>query len=114
MFWGRNQTTSTDAPRGANFVSRGILAVRYTASNGFRSFAGSFAGAGRRGGFFVSKIAATVLALLGCTLFAVPMSAQLIPHGNVYAGGALSRTEFVIPTNQYHLKGFEGSGEAMP
>jgi hypothetical protein len=73
----------------------------------------AFAGAGRRGGFFVSKIAATVLAL-GCTLFAIPMSAQLIPHGNVYVGGALSRTEFVIPTNQYHLKGFEASGEALP
>jgi hypothetical protein len=63
---------------------------------------------------FVSKIAATVLALVGCTLFAVPMSAQLIPHGNVYVGGALDRSEIVIPTNQYHLKGFDGSGEAMP
>jgi hypothetical protein len=63
---------------------------------------------------FVSKIAATVLALVGWALFAIPLSAQLIPHGNAYAGGSFGRSEIVIPTNQYHFKGFEASGEFMP
>ena len=62
----------------------------------------------------MSKIAATVLALVCSALFAIPMSAQLLPHGNVYIGGSYGRTEFVIPTNQYRLKGFEGSGEFLP
>jgi hypothetical protein len=62
----------------------------------------------------VSKLAASVLALVCWVMFAIPMSAQLLPHGNVYAGGSYGRTEFVIPTNQYHLKGFEAAGEFMP
>ncbi len=62
----------------------------------------------------MSKIAATVLALLGWALFATPLSAQLIPHGNAYVGGSFGRSEIVIPVNLYHLKGFEASGEIMP
>jgi hypothetical protein len=62
----------------------------------------------------VSKIAATVLALVCSALFAIPMSAQLIPHGNAYVGGSYGRSEFVIPTNLYRLKGWEASGEMLP
>ncbi|HLW84541.1 MAG TPA: hypothetical protein VKR60_04950 [Candidatus Sulfotelmatobacter sp.] len=62
----------------------------------------------------MSKIAAMVLALVGLAGFATPMSAQLIPHGNAYIGGSYGRTEFVVPVNVYHLKGFEGAGEFMP
>ncbi|HEY6338311.1 MAG TPA: hypothetical protein VIW68_07435 [Candidatus Sulfotelmatobacter sp.] len=62
----------------------------------------------------MSKIAALALALVGSALFAVPMSAQLIPHGNAYVGGAYGRTELVVPENTYRLKGFEAAGEIMP
>ena len=45
---------------------------------------------------FVSKTAAAVLAFVGLTLFSIPMSAQLIPHGNVYAGvGYVQFTEVI-------------------
>lgn len=62
----------------------------------------------------MSKIAALALALVCSALFAIPMSAQLIPHGNAYAGGSYGRTELVVPENIYHLKGFEAAGEIMP
>lgn len=62
----------------------------------------------------MSKIAGLVLALVCSALLAIPMSAQLIPHGNAYVGGSYGRTELVVPENVYHLKGFEAAGEIMP
>jgi hypothetical protein len=60
----------------------------------------------------VFKTAAVVLALMGLALCAKPMSAQLIPHGNVYVGGAFASGVDVINRNDY--KGWEASAEALP
>jgi hypothetical protein len=60
----------------------------------------------------VSKTAAAVLALVCLALFSIPMSAQLIPHGNVYAGVSYSQSTYVINTQSY--RGWNGSGEAIP
>lgn len=60
------------------------------------------------------KIAAAALALMCLLLFALPLSAQFIPRGNVYVGGSLDRSEIIIPTNKYHLRGWNASVEALP
>jgi len=60
----------------------------------------------------VSKIAAAVLALLCLTFLTIPMSAQLIPHGNVYVGAAYGQSEFVI--NKQSYRGFDASAEFIP
>jgi len=62
----------------------------------------------------VSKIAAAGLAFFCLILFSMPMSAQLIPHGNVYVGVSLQHSELVVPVNRYQLKGLNGSAEAFP
>jgi hypothetical protein len=60
----------------------------------------------------VLKIAAAVLAFLCLMLFSAPMSAQLIPHGNVYVGAAWSESRVVI--TRYSFKGWNASAEAIP
>lgn len=60
----------------------------------------------------MSKIAAAGLALTCLTLFATPMSAQLIPHGNVYVGGAWSKSDFILDRDTF--RGWNGSAEAIP
>jgi hypothetical protein len=62
----------------------------------------------------VSKTVAAVLAALCLSLFSLPMSAQLIPHGNVYVGGSLERAEILIPNNKFTSRGWNASGEAIP
>ena len=59
----------------------------------------------------MSKTAAAVLTFV-CFMFAIPMSAQLIPHGNVFVGVGYGQLTYV--TNQQSYKGWEGSFEAMP
>jgi hypothetical protein len=61
---------------------------------------------------FVFKTAAVVLALVCLALCAKPMSAQLIPHGNVYVGGSFGSGVDVI--NRFDFKGWEASGEMLP
>jgi hypothetical protein len=61
---------------------------------------------------FVSKSAATVLALLCLRLLSLPMSAQLVPHGNVYVG--VSYAESYDVTVRYPFKGWNASAEAIP
>jgi hypothetical protein len=61
---------------------------------------------------FVPKIAATGLAVMCLLLFALPMSAQLIPHGNVYIGAAYGKSDVV--TNRYSFRGWNGSAEFIP
>jgi len=60
----------------------------------------------------VSKIAAAVLGCACLMLVAIPMSAQLIPHGNVYVGAAYAKSDIV--TNRYGFKGWDASVEAIP
>jgi len=60
----------------------------------------------------VSKIAAAVLAFLAFTLFCSPMSAQLLPSGNVYAG--VSYGQLTNATIQQSYRGWNGSAEAFP
>jgi len=60
----------------------------------------------------VSKIAAAVLAFVCLTLFSLPVSAQLIPHGNVYVGASYGKSDFVI--NRYSFRGWNASAEAIP
>lgn len=60
----------------------------------------------------MSKTAAAVLAFVGLTLFSIPMSAQLIPHGNVYAG--VSYGQFTEVVNKQSYRGWNGSAEAIP
>jgi hypothetical protein len=60
----------------------------------------------------VSKTAAAVLAFVCLTLFSIPMSAQLIPHGNAYAGVSYGQSEYVI--NKQSYRGWNGSVEAIP
>ena len=60
----------------------------------------------------MSKIAATVLALFCLMLLSMPMSAQLIPHGNVYAG--VSYADSYDVTVRYPFKGWNASAEAIP
>jgi hypothetical protein len=64
----------------------------------------------------VSRTAATVVAVLGLVLLSislsVPMSAQLIPHGNVYVGAAYADSYDV--TVRYPFKGWNASAEVLP
>jgi hypothetical protein len=61
----------------------------------------------------VSKIAAAVLAFVGLTLFSIPMSAQLLPTGNVYAGVSYGQfTDAGTTAQSYH--GWNASAEAFP
>lgn len=61
---------------------------------------------------FVSKTALAVLALLALASLSIPASAQLIPHGNVYAG--VSYGELTTVINQQSFRGWNGSGEIIP
>jgi len=61
----------------------------------------------------VSKTAAAVLASFCLTLFSIPMSAQLIPSGNVYAGVSYGRFTNPVPPRQSY-RGWNGSAEAIP
>lgn len=60
----------------------------------------------------MSKTAAAVLTFVGLTLFAIPMSAQLIPRGNVYGGVSIG--EFTESVNKQSYRGWNGSAEALP
>jgi hypothetical protein len=60
----------------------------------------------------VPKIAAAVLALVCLTLFSIPMSAQLLPNGNVYAG--VSYGQLSDATTKQSYRGWEGSAEVFP
>ena len=62
----------------------------------------------------MSKLIASALALVCLACLSVPVSAQLIPTGNVYVGGSLNQSEIVIPINKFHLKGWNASGEVFP
>jgi hypothetical protein len=62
----------------------------------------------------VSKTAAVLLALVCLSLFSIPMSAQLIPHGNVYAGVSYGQFVDVIPVNRQSYRGWNGSAEFIP
>jgi hypothetical protein len=58
------------------------------------------------------KTVAAVLGFLCLALFSLPMSAQLIPHGNVYVGAAYSTSNIVV--NRYDFKGWNASAEVIP
>jgi hypothetical protein len=60
----------------------------------------------------VSKIAAAVLAFVCLTLFSIPMSAQLLPTGNVYGG--VSYGQFTDVINKQSYRGWNASAEAFP
>lgn len=60
----------------------------------------------------MSKIAAAVLAFLVVSVFSVPMSAQLLPAGNAYAGVSYGQITDVVNSQSY--RGWNGSVEAMP
>jgi len=60
----------------------------------------------------VSKTAAAVLAFFGLTLLSIPMSAQLLPNGNLYGG--VSYGKFTDVINKQSYRGWNGSGEAFP
>lgn len=60
----------------------------------------------------MSKTAAAVLAFVCLTLFSIPMSAQLIPHGNVYGGVSYGQFTNVVVKQSY--RGWNASGEVIP
>jgi hypothetical protein len=60
----------------------------------------------------VSKTAAAVLAFACLMLFSIPMSAQLLPNGNVYAG--VSYGDFLDVTTKQSYRGWNGSLEMVP
>lgn len=60
----------------------------------------------------MSKTAATVLAFVCLMLLSMPMSAQLVPHGNVYLGASYADSYDV--TIRYPFKGWNASAEAIP
>ncbi len=60
----------------------------------------------------MSKTAATVLTFVCLMLLSMPMSAQLIPHGNVYLGATYADSYDV--TVRYPFKGWNASAEAIP
>jgi hypothetical protein len=60
----------------------------------------------------VSKIAAVVQAFVALILLSIPMSAQLIPSGNVYVGVSVGQITNVINSQLY--KGWDASVEAIP
>jgi hypothetical protein len=61
----------------------------------------------------VSKIAVAVLAFVGLTLFSIPMSAQLLPTGNVYGGVSYGQFNYA-GTNTQSYRGWNASAEAFP
>jgi len=62
----------------------------------------------------VPKTAAAVLALLVClTLFSIPVSAQLLPRGNVYGGYSYGQLTDVT-NKQSYTKGWTASAEDLP
>jgi len=60
----------------------------------------------------VSKTAAALLALLALTLLSKPLSAQILPRGNVYAGVSYGQLTDVI--NKQSYRGWNGSAEDLP
>lgn len=61
----------------------------------------------------MSKTAAAVLAFVCLMLFAIPMSAQLLPNGNVYGGVSYGQfTEAGV--NKQSYRGWNASAEAFP
>jgi len=62
---------------------------------------------------FVSKTAAAVLSLLALTLLSKPMSAQILPRGNVYAGVSYGQFTDVVPP-RLSFRGWNGSAEDLP
>lgn len=60
----------------------------------------------------MSKTAAAVLALLALTLLSKPLSAQILPRGDVYAGVSYGQLTDVV--NKQAYRGWNGSGEDMP
>src|ERR1700704_2692534 len=91
--------------RVTNFVSRGELRFYYTASKGFHGLDEIFCRRPCRGGnIFVLKPASIVLALLSLMMLPTAMSAQLIPHGNVYLGASYSSSD-IVTANRQGLKG---------
>jgi hypothetical protein len=60
----------------------------------------------------VSKTAAAVLVCLALAAFSIPMSAQLLPNGNVYAGVSYGQLTNVTNTQSY--RGFNASVEMFP
>ena len=62
----------------------------------------------------MSKTAAAVLAFVCFTLFSIPMSAQLLPNGNVYAGVSIGEFLNVVPANKQTYRGWNGSVEVIP
>ena len=60
----------------------------------------------------MSKTAAVVLAFVCLMLCALPMSAQLIPHGNAYVGVSYSSSVYV--TTRDSFRGWNGSLEFIP
>lgn len=62
----------------------------------------------------MSKIAAAALVVAALTVFSIPMSAQLIPAGNVYAGVSYGQLTNVVKVNQQSYRGWNGSVEVFP
>jgi len=60
----------------------------------------------------VPKTAAALLALLALTLLSKPLSAQILPRGNVYAGVSYGQFTDVVNTQAY--RGWNGSAEDLP
>ncbi|HEY6767120.1 MAG TPA: hypothetical protein VI386_20355 [Candidatus Sulfotelmatobacter sp.] len=60
----------------------------------------------------MSKFAAAVLSLICLILFVLPSSAQILPSGNVYVGGAHAYSDIVV--NKYDFWGWNASAEAIP
>lgn len=57
----------------------------------------------------MSRLAALALAFAGFLAFSIPMSAQLLPSGNVYAGVSYGSLTNVVVKQSY--RGWNGSGE---
>jgi len=65
--------------------------------------------------YFVSKIAAAVLAVAALFLLSIPASAQfngLLPNGNVYVGVSYGQLTNVV--NKQSYKGWDAAFEALP
>ncbi len=60
----------------------------------------------------MSKTAAAVLAFVCLALFSIPMSAQLLPDGNLYGGVSYGQLTDVI--NRQSYRGWNASAEAFP
>jgi hypothetical protein len=60
----------------------------------------------------VSKIAAAVLAFVCLALCSIPVSAQILPRGNVYGG--ISYGQFADVVYKQSYRGWTGSAEDLP